>query len=112
VDSLVVPVAEAVPAEDSVYEEVLNNNPEYRALKVRSALEEQNIRVASSFRKPSLSLVGQYQVVSQTQKFGYGNAHYPSSSFVGLQLSVPLFTGLSARARVDQAALTKNQSDL
>lgn len=111
-DSLTVPVADEIPAEEVVYEDVINNNPRFRMLGVQRELDKQGVRLASAHRKPTLSLVGQYQVLSQTRNLEYGDAYYPSSSFVGLQLSVPLFTGLSARARVRQAALSQDQSDL
>ena len=111
-DSLSITVDEQTPTEEALYEMVINNNREFRALKVRAELESQNVRVASAFRKPSLSLVGQYQVQSQTRSFEYGNARYPASSFVGVQLSVPVFTGLSAQSRVKQAAIVSKQADL
>ena len=111
-DSLEVPAPEEIPAEEVVFEEVISNNPEFQVLKLKTALEKENVRVASAYRKPSVALVGQYQVQSQTNELEYGNAHYPTSSFVGLQLSVPLFTGLSAQARVKQASLSAEQSGL
>jgi outer membrane protein TolC len=111
-DSLTIPVPENIPSEDEVYEEVKRNNPDFQVLKLQSELEKQQVKVASSYRKPVLSLLGQYQVQTQTNDFEYGNAHYPSSSFVGLQLSVPLFSGFSTQAKVKQAGLAKNQSDL
>ncbi|HEU5147991.1 MAG TPA: TolC family protein [Chryseosolibacter sp.] len=111
-DSLSIPVPEETPSEESLYEEVINNNPDFLVLKVQNELEEQRVRVASAYQKPTLSLVGQYQVQSQTNDFEYGNAHYPSSAFVGLQLSVPLFTGLSSQARVKQASLSWEQSEV
>ena len=111
-DSLTIPMPEEIPSEETVYDEVINNNPSFQVLKVQNELEKQNVRVATAYRKPSVSLVGQYQVQTQTDNFEYGNAHYPSSAFVGLQLSVPLFTGLSTQARVKQAALSHDQSEL
>jgi outer membrane protein TolC len=112
VDSLTIPVPEAIPAEEEVYEAVKNNNPEFQLLKIQSQIEKQQQRVASAYRKPSLSLVGLYQVQSQTNHLEYNNAHYPTSSYVGLQLSMPLFTGFSNHARVKQANLSKDQADL
>ena len=111
-DSLTIPLPEEIPAEDLVYEEVINNNPQFLLLKSEAEVQKQSVRVASGYRKPSLSLIGQYQVQSQTNKFEYGNANYPTSSFLGMQLSVPLFTGLSTQARVKQAALSGAQSEL
>jgi outer membrane protein TolC len=111
-DSLTIPVPETLPSEEEVYQEVISSNPEFQALKVQTELESQQVRVASAYRKPTLSLLAQYQVQSQTNHLDYGTAHYPSSSFVGVQLSVPLFAGLSTHARVRQARLSKDQADL
>lgn len=111
-DSLTIPVAEVIPDEATVYEEVKQNNPDFQVLNLQTQLEKQQVRAASAYRKPVLSLLAQYQVQTQTNNLEYQNAHYPSSSFVGLQLSVPLFTGLSTYARVKQADLTKEQSEL
>jgi len=111
-DSLTIPAPENILPEEMVYEEVIGSNPDFQILKVQTELEKQNARIASSYRKPSLSLVGQYQVQTQTNDLEYGNAHYPQSSFVGLQLSVPVFTGLRAQAQVKLAQLSKTQSDL
>jgi outer membrane protein TolC len=111
-DSLTIPLPEEIPAERAVYEEVVSSNPELQLLRLQADVAAQNVRVVSAYRKPSLSLVGQYQVQSQTHRFDYGDAHYPTSSFLGLNLSVPLFTGLSAQARVKQAVLSRDQSEL
>jgi outer membrane protein TolC len=111
-DSLVLPLAEQLPPESQVYEEVVNNNPDFQILKVQTEVDKQNTRIASSLRKPVLSLVAQYQVQTQSNDLEYGNAHYPTSSFVGLQFSVPVFTGLSTQARVKQAELSEHQSKL
>jgi len=70
------------------------------------------MKIASASRKPSVAAVGQYQVQTQTNSFDYGTAHYPSSSFVGLQVSVPLFSGFGNAARVKQASLAQSQATL
>jgi outer membrane protein TolC len=111
-DSLTLPVAEDVPSEEEVYEEVVRNNPDFQLLKLQTQLDKQTTRAVSSLRKPVLSFVAQYQVQTQANDLEYGNAHYPTSSFVGLQLSVPVFTGLSTQAKVKQAQLSEHQSEL
>ena len=111
-DSLTIPVGGAVPTEEEVYADVIAHNPEFQILRVQTQLESQGVRLASSYRKPVLSLLAQYQVQSQTNHLDYGNAHYPVSSFVGLQLSVPVFAGFRTRARVRQASLSETQSTL
>ncbi len=102
-DSLVVPNPGPLPAEEEVYAEAKNNNPYYQSLVLQEQISAQQVRVTSGVRKPTLSAVAQYQVQTQTNRFDYGNAYYPSSSFVGLQFSVPLFTGLGNQARVRQS---------
>lgn len=111
-DSLVVPDPGTIPSETEVYNTARQNNPDFQSLALKEQINEQQIRVTSALRKPTLSAVAQYQVQSQTNDFEYGNAYYPTSSFVGLSLSVPLFTGLSTQAKVKQAHITKEQSSL
>lgn len=111
-DSLAIPIPDTLPSEDVLYEQVVSNNPGFQMLTLQTQIEKENVRVASAHRRPSVSALAQYQVQTQTDGLEYGNAHYPSSSFVGLQVTVPLFTGLSAQARVKHAELSKQQSEL
>ncbi|MBL0745284.1 TolC family protein [Chryseolinea lacunae] len=111
-DSLVVPSPGSLPDEEEVYNAARNNNASYRLLEVQQLMQEQQVKIASAARKPTVAAIGQYQVQTQTNSFEYGNAYYPTSSFVGLQVSVPLFNGFSNAAKVKQASLTKSQSAL
>jgi outer membrane protein TolC len=111
-DSLFLPSPGTIPSEEEVYQAAKNSNPDYQLLSLREQTSEQQASIASSARLPVVSLVGQYQLQSQTNSFEYGNAYYPSSSFVGLQLSVPIFTGLSNQAKVKQARISNQQSTL
>jgi outer membrane protein TolC len=111
-DSLVVPGPEVAPSEEDVYAEAKRNNPYFQRLALQAQLQAQQVRMTSSLRKPELSAVAQYQVQSHTNSFDYGDAHYPSASFVGLQLSVPLFAGFSTQAKVKQATLSQQQAVL
>lgn len=111
-DSLTIPFPENTRTEETIYEEVVASNPSFQVLKVRTQLAKQQVRLASAYRKPVVSLVAQYRVQTQTDDLEYGNAHYPSTSFVGLQLSVPLFTGLRAQATAKHAEFSRQQSEL
>lgn len=111
-DSLFLPDPGSIPSEDEVYNAARNNHPSYRALALQEELDKQQIKVASSARIPVVNAVAQYQLQSQTNDFEYGNAYYPSSSYVGLQVSVPLFTGLSNQAKVKQAKISREQTAL
>jgi outer membrane protein TolC len=112
VDSLFLPEAGLIPEENDVYQAARDSNPEYKLLELREQIDAQQIDVASAARLPQLSLVGQYQLQSQTNNFEYGNAYFPSTSFVGIQFSVPLFNGFSTNAKVREARLSKQQTAL
>jgi outer membrane protein TolC len=111
-DSLTLPDPGSISSEDEVYHAAKNNNPAYRAMALQEELNKQEVKTASAGRLPVINVVGQYQLQSQTNDFEYGNAYYPSSSFVGLQVAVPLFTGMSNQAKVKQARISKEQTAL
>ncbi len=111
-DSLQLPASSAIPAEDEVYREAIKNRPDLQALALQPQLDDQQAALAAAGKKPTLNAVGQYQLQTQVNQFNYFNAYYPSVPFVGLQLTVPIFSGYSNLARVQQAKLAKQQSVL
>lgn len=111
-DSLSLSKVGTIPSEEEVYNAAKNSSPDYQLLEIQEQLSEKQRDIASAARMPVVSAVAQYQLQSQTNKFEYGNAYYPSSSFVGLQVSVPIFTGLSNQAKVKQASISKEQTAL
>jgi len=111
-DSLVVPSPGSLPTEAEVYDAAIGGNASYRLLDLQQQVQDQQQRIASAARRPSVAAIGQYQVLTQTNSFDYGTAHYPSTSYVGLQVSVPLFAGLGNAARVKQASLSQSQARL
>jgi outer membrane protein TolC len=111
-DSLILPAPGTIPDEETVYNAARHQNPDIQRVALQERISEQQVGIASSARLPHVSAVAQYQVQSQTNSFDYGNAYYPSSSYVGLQVSVPLFTGFNNQAKVRQAAVGREQSAL
>lgn len=109
-DSLVLPPAVPIPSEEEVYAEAEKNRPDLRALAIQTGIDDQGILLANAARMPSVSVVGQYQVQTQTGRFNYFDASYPSTPYAGVQVAVPLFTGYGNQARVRQAKLTRQQS--
>ena len=111
-DSLFIPDPGSIPTEEVVYNTAKGNNPKYKVIALQQSLDDQQVKIASADRLPEVALVAQYQLQSQTNNFEYGNAYYPSSSYVGLQVSVPLFSGFSTQAKVKQARISKDQTAL
>jgi outer membrane protein TolC len=111
-DSLSLPNPETIPTEEEVYNLAKGNNSDYQLVALQEQITEQQAKTASAARLPVVSVIGAYQVNSQTRKLDYANAYYPTSSYVGLQVAVPLFTGMSNQAKVKQANIGKEQSAL
>lgn len=62
-------------------------------------------------RLPTLSAMAQYQVQMQTNRFNEPNS-WPTSSFVGLQLNIPIYNGNRISSGIHQAKLQQEQRAL
>jgi outer membrane protein TolC len=109
-DSLAVLDNEAIPAEAPIYEEAKAKRSDLQALTLEQQINDQQIQQAKAQRLPVVSLVGQYQVQSQAKGGNFFDAYWPSATFAGAQVTVPLFTGYRNQARINQAKITKDQS--
>jgi outer membrane protein TolC len=110
-DSLVLP--ETAPVffkEDEAYNQARLHRADLQSLDLQQQQSDQQIRIAAAAMKPTVSLTAQYLIQTQTNKFDYFNAFYPSTPFVGAQFSVPIFNGNSNKARVKKAQIEKDQS--
>lgn len=61
---------------------------------------------------PQLSLIGQYQVQAQDDDLDLKNYVYPQTSFLGLQLSIPIFNGKKLVHQARQAKIRIEQEEL
>jgi outer membrane protein TolC len=111
-DSLVVNAPIAIPSENELYEQALRQRPDLQALVLQRQVSEQQTSLAKAARLPVVSAVAQYQVQTQARKFDFVNANWPSTSFAGAQVVLPLFTGFSNQAKIRQAELAHNQSGI
>jgi len=109
-DSLLLPVAGPLLSEDEVYSEARQHRADLKALDMEQQMADQQIKLAAATMKPVVSLNAQYMMQTQTSQFNYFNAYYPSTAFVGAQVTVPIFNGYSGKARVRQAKIEKDQS--
>ncbi|MFX1705689.1 TolC family protein [Chitinophaga sp. CC14] len=72
----------------------------------KSGLE---LAVAKAERLPQIAAIGQYQLQAQADNFRLGQYVWPPTSFVGVQISMPIFTGNRVKAKVSQAAVRIKQ---
>jgi outer membrane protein TolC len=111
-DSLVVNAPIAIPSENELYEQALRQRPDLQALVLQKEVSEQQTALAKAARLPVVSAIGQYQIQTQARKFDFVNANWPSTSFAGAQVVLPLFTGFSNQAKIRQAEFARDQSGI
>ncbi|WP_165930279.1 TolC family protein [Flavobacterium sp. GT3P67] len=74
--------------------------------------EEQNLSAVKGNYLPQVSLIGQYQIQAQADDLKVGQYTFPKTSFVGLQVSVPIFSGGSITAQARQSKIKIEQEKL
>lgn len=94
----------------SAYREALQSRPDLRQLELQVAAEDEKVFAARAERFPVLSAFGQLETQSAfNDDVSLSDSNWPVSSAVGLQLSLPIFTGFRISARVEQAKISRLQ---
>ncbi|ASQ90727.1 transporter [Prosthecochloris sp. GSB1] len=93
------------------YEEAVASRPDVRQLELRVEAEGENVSAARAEGYPSFTAVGQLQTQTQFDDgTRLGDTDWPVSSSVGVQVSMPLFTGFGVSSRVEQAKIGRMQT--
>jgi hydrophobe/amphiphile efflux-1 (HAE1) family protein len=82
-----------------------------KQLALRKDLADAEIASNVAGHLPSLAAFGQYQIISQSDNFEFSKQQFPNSSYVGVQVAVPIFSGFRTDAKVQQATLGKLQAE-
>lgn len=110
-DSLILPEADQkIPTEEEAFNEAKSKRGDIQAIALQASIKEQEIAIAKAGKRPTVSLAGQYLIQTQASQMNYFNAYYPSTTFIGAQVSVPIFSGNSNNAKVQQASLAQKQA--
>lgn len=106
-----VPAAGVYTLEDAMATAIQRRND----MAVQKLLTEKSvvdIAVAKAERLPQITVVGQYQLQAQADNFRLGQYVWPPTSFVGLQIAMPIFTGNRLKAKISQAGIRKQQENI
>jgi outer membrane protein TolC len=98
--------------EENALTEAIQSRPEVHKQILTEKWNEELVRGRSAERLPKLFLVGSLQAQQQANDLKIGSYAWPATSYVGLQLSVPIFAGFRETSRVRQADLTTQQSKI
>ncbi len=102
--------AASVLAYEAALQQALSRS-DIKQLAFRKDLADAEIASNVAGHLPSLAAFGQYQIISQSDNFELGKQQFPNSSYVGVQVAVPIFSGFRTDAKVQQAMLGKLQAE-
>lgn len=92
---------------DNARNNALPNRPEINSLELAVAAADEMERVEFANHLPSLNAFGRLKIEAQAGDYKFNDYNWPTSSYVGLQLSIPIFSGLKTSAKVEQAKIEK-----
>ncbi|OPC44394.1 TolC family protein [Elizabethkingia anophelis] len=76
------------------------------------AMQQQKLYVTKAELLPKIALIGQYQIQAQADNLKFNNYAWPRTSFLGLQISVPIFNGGQSKSRINQARILTQQEQV
>ncbi len=88
-----------------------SDRKDYQISELTNKLNGLNVRRYNLSKLPSLVLVGGYSKQAQRDEFDiFGKGDWFTSSYIGLQLKVPIFNGFAMQARTQKARLELQRS--
>ncbi|SFN41055.1 Outer membrane protein TolC [Chryseobacterium oleae] len=75
-------------------------------------LTEKKLKATQAKLLPQISLIAQYQIQLQADDFKFSQYAWPKTSFVGIELSVPIFNGNRTQSQINQAKIKAQQEDI
>jgi len=105
---LAAPALDAVS--EAIVEEALAERPELRQLDYQRLMAGQSLKIARGSMLPTLALGGAYNVWGDALNFRKGT--WQNYYTINLSLSLPIFNGFEARARIGQSKAMIRELDL
>ncbi len=98
------------PVSEAIVEEALAGRPELRQIDYQRLMAGQSLKIARGSMLPTLALGGAYNVWGDALNFRKGT--WQNYYTINLSLSLPLFNGFEAQARVGQSKALIRELDL
>lgn len=73
----------------------LQDNSDLKLLELQKTIVGKQLEIQRANRIPTISAMAQYQVLSQSNDFNIGRYTWKGTALAGLQLSIPMFNGLT-----------------
>ncbi|WP_316747147.1 TolC family protein [Pedobacter gandavensis] len=88
------------------------NRQDIRLQQLTIEQQEKQWSASKAERLPQASIVGQYQLQAQADNLHLGSYTVPRTSFLGFQVSVPIFNGNRTNAQINQARIKVRQENI
>ncbi|MGU3376413.1 TolC family protein [Chryseobacterium sp. M5A1_1a] len=88
------------------------NRKDLNIQKLSIDFQQKKIKATQAMLLPQLSLMGQYQVQAQADDMKFEEYSLPRTSFLGLQLAVPIFNGNRTKSQISQAKIKAEQEEI
>ena len=88
------------------------NRKDLKIQKLSIDLQRNKIKTTQALLLPEVTLIGQYQVQAQSDDLRFGQYTLPRTSFLGLQLTIPIFNGNRIKSQICQAKIKGEQEDI
>ena len=102
-DGLALPVSYFHLSADSLIATARQQRPDLSIRKLAIIENEEKLHMTNAEFKPRLSAFAQYQLQSQSDNLAIWNYKLPRTSYAGLQLTVPIFSGKRQQYKTEQA---------
>ncbi len=89
--------------------DLINNNTDLQQMRMQMDMLQLQYTSTRNARLPSLNLIGNYQWQSQSNNFEFSNYNWVSTFAAGLQLSIPIFSGMKTYNKLEQNKINSTQ---
>lgn len=93
---------------ETSYNFALQNRKELSILELQSKATDELINAEFAGHLPTVALFGQYKVMTEQNNFKFSHYYWPNSAFVGINISIPIFSGFKVSSKVEQAKIEKD----
>lgn len=96
----------------SDYNLSLEDNSDLKLLDIQANMLEYQLKAQKAAKLPTLAAFGQYSILTQADNFDFGSYEWKGTAAVGLQLSVPIFSGLMNNNKEKQIKNQQSQLEI
>ena len=111
-DSLQFNPSDSIPTENGTFRASILHRPDFQILNLNKEINDKQIDLYKSARLPVVSFVSQYQLVTQTNNFRFDRAGWPPVFYAGIQVAVPIFSGMQNVNKIALGKIDRQQSDM